>query len=294
MKLNEIHNIDNLELLQHLNSESIDLIYCDILYNTKQTFKHKDGAVAYVDKIDNVNEFYDVRFEEMYRVLSNTGTIIIQCDYRTSPYIHILLNKYFKFQDKIVWKKNETGKGAKSKKALSKDYDEIFYFTKSDNFTVNKIKSPHDVVSLKEFKYFDEETDKYFKIVPLGMYSKISVDKMRDNGELYMTKSGKEYKKYYLTDYNEKCLSNIWVDCKNLYNGENKEMVDYPTQKPKSLLERIIYMFSDKGDVIADFFCGSGTSMVVAKELGRQYIGCDINSRAVEITNERLNKSDLL
>lgn len=69
-----------------------------------------------------------------------------------------------------------------------------------------------------------------------------------------------------------------------------KERVGYDTQKPKKLLEKIIKGFSNKGDIVADFFCGSGTTMVVAKELGRQYIGCDINSRAVEITNERLEK----
>ena len=72
-----------------------------------------------------------------------------------------------------------------------------------------------------------------------------------------------------------------------IYNKESK--VDYNSQKPKALLERIIKASSNEGDVVADFFCGSGTSMVVAKELGRNYIGCDINPRAVEITNERLN-----
>lgn len=69
-----------------------------------------------------------------------------------------------------------------------------------------------------------------------------------------------------------------------------KERVDYETQKPKELLERIIKLGSDEGDIIADFFCGSGTTLVVAKELGRQYIGWDINPRAVKIINERLLK----
>jgi DNA modification methylase len=184
--------------------------------------------------------------------------------------------------------KTETGKGAKSKKALSKDYDEILYYTKSNNFNVNKITKPHDVVSLKEFKY--EDSFGYFKIVPLGMYSKISVDKMRKNGEIYTSKFGKDYKKYYLTDLNETCLSNIWLDCKNLYNGENKEMLDYETQKPKSLLERIIYMFSNPNDIVADFFMGSGTTGEVALELGRKFIGCDISEKACEITKSRLEK----
>ena len=72
-------------------------------------------------------------------------------------------------------------------------------------------------------------------------------------------------------------------------SSTSKERVRYDTQKPKKLLELIIKASSNENDVIGDFFCGSGTSLVVAKELGRQYIGCDINPRAVEITNERLN-----
>ena len=294
VELNKVYQMDNLKLMSQIDNKNVNLIYCDILYNTGLKFKLKDNTVAYVDKIGNVEDvysFYDQRFKEMKRILLEDGTIIIQCDYRISSYIQILLDKYFTFQDKIIWKKTETGKGAKAKKALSKDYDEIFYYTNSDNFTVNKISKPHDVVSLKEFKYQDDGG--YFKIVPLGMYSKISVDEMRKKSEIYTTSTGREYKKYYLTDLNETCLSNIWIDCKSLYNGENKEMVDYPTQKPKSLLERIIYMFSNENDIVADFFCGSGTSLVVAKELNRRYIGCDIGEKAIEITNERLNEVKL-
>lgn len=285
--------MDNLELLGWLPNESIDLIYSDILYSTGNTFRFKDKSIAYTDKIGNTDEilnFYKPRFEQMKRVLSDKGTIIIQCDYRISPYIQIIMSELFIFQDKIIWKKSPTGKGAKSKMTLSKDYDEILYYTKTNNFISNRINKPHDVVSLKEFKYFDEVENKYFKIVPLGMYSKISVEEMRKNNLIYTTRSGKEYKKYFLTDMNETCLSNIWVDCMSLYNGKNKEKVDYPTQKPESLLERIIYLFSNKGDVVADFFMGSGTTVKVAKELGRNYIGCDINSRAIEIAQDRLDK----
>ena len=75
-----------------------------------------------------------------------------------------------------------------------------------------------------------------------------------------------------------------------IINGMSKERVGYNTQKPKILLEKIIKASSNKGDTIADFFVGSGTSLVVAKELGRNYIGCDINQRAVDITNKRLEE----
>lgn len=291
VELDKVYQMDNLELLSSMSDKSVDLIYCDILYNTGRTFKTKDKKLAYKDKIgsrEDVVNFYKPRLEEMKRVLSDSGAILLQCDYRISPIIQLLSSDLFIFQDKIIWKKSATGKGAKAKKVLSKDYDEIIYLTKSNTFVENKINKPHDITSLKEFKYHDEGG--YFKIVPLGMYSDISVELMREQGQIYTSKFGKDYKKYYLTDMNETCFSNIWVDCYNLYSGANKERVDYPTQKPKALLERLIYMFSNEGDTVADFFCGSGTTCVVAKELGRKYIGCDIGERAVDITNERLNE----
>ena len=71
-----------------------------------------------------------------------------------------------------------------------------------------------------------------------------------------------------------------------------KERVGYDTQKPKELLYKIIKGFSNEEDIVADFFCGSGTSLVVAKELGRKYIGCDISSKAITITKERLKNVD--
>ena len=109
-----------------------------------------------------------------------------------------------------------------------------------------------------------------------------------DNNELKVRASGKYSYKRYLKDVNpNKAISNIWDDINRL-NSNNSENVGYFSQKPKALLERIIKAFSNEGDSIADFFCGSGTTLVVAKELNRRYIGCDINPNAVEITNKRL------
>ena len=82
-------------------------------------------------------------------------------------------------------------------------------------------------------------------------------------------------------------MRDVW-DIDIVPNKSKTQKIYYNTQKPKELLERIIKASSNEGDIVADFFCGSGTSMVVAKELNRQYIGCDINPRAVEITNKRL------
>ncbi|MHA1558196.1 MAG: DNA methyltransferase, partial [Alphaproteobacteria bacterium] len=92
--------------------------------------------------------------------------------------------------------------------------------------------------------------------------------------------------KYYNKD--GKVIGDVW-QMPILGQNDKTERVDYDTQKPKKLLNQIINLSSNKNDLVADFYCGSGTSMIVAKELGRQYIGCDINQRAVDITNKRLD-----
>jgi DNA modification methylase len=86
-------------------------------------------------------------------------------------------------------------------------------------------------------------------------------------------------------------MTDWWIDISLIANPVNKEYTGYDTQKPKALIERIIKASSDEGDIVADFFCGSGTTGVVAKELNRKYILCDISPRAIEISKERLNNN---
>lgn len=133
--INKVYKMNNLDLLSKLESkgEKIDLIYCDVLYNTGNTFYTKDNNFAYIDNIgsdEEVEEYYTKFFDMCSRVLSDRGSIFIQCDYRISWIIQKCMNKHFMFNDKIIWKRSQTGKGAKSKKSLSKDYDEIFFTQK--------------------------------------------------------------------------------------------------------------------------------------------------------------------
>lgn len=91
----------------------------------------------------------------------------------------------------------------------------------------------------------------------------------------------------YLDDSNGANVDNIWNDIYCLVTTDT-----YATQKPKELLERIILASSNEGDLVADFFCGSGTTCVVAKKLGRNYLGCDISEKAISLTKQRLNGED--
>ena len=256
MELNKIYNIDNLELLKQMESELVDLIYCDILYNTGKKFKD------FVDKLGTPQEaieWYRPRLIEMNRVLKETGSIYLQCDYRLVHYLKVEMDSIFglnNFRNDIIWCYKSQGF---SKKQWSNKHDNILFYSKSNKWIFN----------LDEIR--EEPSESWVK-----RYGK----ELEKNG-FFIDGKGKRYDGFVGSPPRD------WLDI-NILPQAHKERVGYDTQKPKALLERIIKASSNKNDIVADFFCGSGTSLVVAKELGRNYIGCDINPRAVEITKSRL------
>jgi adenine-specific DNA-methyltransferase len=104
---------------------------------------------------------------------------------------------------------------------------------------------------------------------------------------IYWTESGRPRYKIYADEYEGKPTGDIWTDIPYLSSGYN-ERLDYPTQKPEALLERIIKTSSNESDLVADFFCGSGTTLAVAEKLGRRWIGCDLSKYAIHVTKKRL------
>ena len=251
MELNKVYCMDNLELLKQLPNECIDLIYCDILYNTGKKFKDYDDNLGTPEQ---AIEWYRPRLIEMKRVLKYNGIIILQMDYRLVHYLKVEMDNIFDiFINEIIW--SYKSPSTFSKKHLSNKHDNLLVYSNSQKYNIN----------------VDEIREEYAK----------STIKQAERGNIAFGKKTK-------IDARGKFPTDVWQI--STLNSMAKERVGYDTQKPKKLLEKIIKGFSNKGDIVADFFCGSGTTMVVAKELGRQYIGCDINSRAVEITNERLEK----
>lgn len=251
MELNTVYCMDNLDLLRSLDDNYIDLIYCDVLYNTGKKFKDYDDCLGTPEE---AIEWYKPRLIEMKRVLKDTGFIILQLDYRLVHYIKVEMDNIFElknFINEIIWYyKSPSGT---SKNKLSNKHDNLLLYSKTKKYNIN-------IDELRE--EYSENTKKQAesKSISFGR-----VTKLNDKG---------------------KTPTDVWEI--STLNSMAKERVGYDTQKPKELLSKIIKGFSNTGDVVADFFCGSGTSMVVAKELNRKYIGCDINPRAIEITNERL------
>lgn len=256
MEFNAIYCMDNLELLKQMEDESISLIYCDILYNTGKKFKDYDDRLGTPQQ---AMEWYKPRLIEMKRVLKNTGSIYLQCDYRLVHYLKVEMDKIFglnNFINEIIWKYG-LGNANSKNKYLTK-HDNILFYSKTNNYIFNNIRGV--ITPQMKAKYCHED----------------------ENGK-YMISKGK---KYYLKG--GKKIEDV-IEISNM-SSTSKERVGYDTQKPKDLIKIFIEQSSNEGDVVADFFCGSGTTLVVAKELGRQYIGCDINPNAIEITKNRIEE----
>ena len=246
---NKLYKCDNLELMEVIPSETIDLIYCDILYGTGRNFGDYQDLKPIRSEIE---AHYLPRLKEMHRVLKSTGSIYLQMDTRINHWMRILMDDVFgydKLLAEIIWYYDNGG--GRRNTFVNKKHDVIITYSKTESFTYNMILEPY------------KETSGYAK------------GGIVNNGKKYMpNKNGKN-------------ADDVW--CMPILNPMSNERIGYPTQKPKALIERIIKASSNEGDMVADYYLGSGTTAVVCKELNRNFIGCDINPKAIELTKTRLN-----
>ena len=221
------------------------------------------------------------------------SSIYVHCDWRTNSFIRAVMNEVFGahlFRNEIVWQRDAVGKGAKKiSSQWSREVEVILYYSKSDEpFFVQQYKTAEDLThtQLKEFRY-EEPNGRKFKIVTLGDYSGKSIAEMKTKNLIYTSSSGKEYKKYYLDEF-QLVIGSLWNDIPNLSHGLNPERLPFPTQKPEALIERILRASSNTGDLVADFFCGSGTTAAVAEKLGRKWITTDLGKFGIHTTRKRM------
>lgn len=274
----------------------INLIYIDPPFNTGRNFNTLDNKFAYKDKFEGIEDYMNMihpRLIMMHKLLSNTGCIYIHCDYRVNSYLRVLMDGIFgrdHFRNEIIWLKDAAGKGQISKIRYPREYDSILYYSKSDKGHHNVQYMPLNKDQIKTYRFKDQGTGRDYKVARVGMYSKHSINRMYKQNLIHVSKGGKEYKKYYLDESNA-IVGSIWTDIYGFGKASrSKERVDYPTQKPESLLERIINTSSKEKDIVADFFCGSGTTPVVAERLNRKWIACDIGKQAIMTTYKRITK----
>ncbi len=226
----------------------------------------------------------------MRDLLAMDGSIYVHCDWRLNSYLHIVLSEIFgdTFKGEIIWKKDAVGKGAKKQaKHWPKTFDNIICYSKSQKNIFNFVPSELGEKQLNEFRYSDPDGRK-FKRTTLGDYSDKSIEEFEKNGYIYVSSTGQKYKKYYLDEYVIP-IDSIWTDIPGFgVATSSQELLGYPTQKPEKVIERILLSSSNEKDIVADFFCGSGTTLGVAEKLGRRWIGSDLGKFAIHTSRKRL------
>jgi len=331
MEINAIYEGDNLEVMSKFDSKSIDLIYADPPFFTNKQFEiiWHDGAEkrAFEDRwkggIEHYKSWMEPRLEACHRLLKDTGSFFLHCDYHASARLRVLLDKIFSidnFRNEIIWKR-KTGRGETQHKSnqfgVCTDY--ILFYAKSKNSKFNTqfiplAEAPESYRKYVEkfFRFTDEKSRKY-RIADLSSPSPrpnltyeykgykpphngwaISKEKMAQwekEGRLEFPKTsdGRIQRRRFLNELKGYPVQNLWDDIQ-MVSSQSSERLGYPTQKPVALLERIIKTGSDEGDIVLDPFCGCGTTLVAAQRLRRKWIGIDISPTACKLMKKRMQK----
>jgi len=262
---------DNLHRLSEFPAECVDLIYLDPPFFSNRQYEVIWGDEAEVRSFEDRWEggvhvyvqWMKERMIEMHRVLKPTGSIYLHCDWHASHYLKVMMDDVFgprNFLNEIIWHYQTSG-GA-PKKTLIRDHDTILRYSKGSpkNVTWNAPREPWPESTLKKWQR-DEE------------------------GRIYHVHNDTGTR--YYVDPGGKLMDDVWDIT---LAARSRERLGYPTQKPEALLGRIIAASSNAGDVVLDPFCGCGTSLVMAQQLDRHWIGVDISPTAVTLMKRRLEK----
>lgn len=306
--MNKIFWGDNLQVMSHLLKDyrgKIDLIYIDPPFDSKADYKKKidlkgigetkSNSSSFEEKqygdIWNNDEYLQFMYERliiMKELLSDTGSIYLHCDWHKSHHLRMLMDEVFGnggkdtkgpgFKNEVIWAYRIQGVG---KGRWARKHDTLLFYTKTGNYSFTPEKE--DVIYQKKFidtmtiepdlDFLNEKEIK--RILNFLSEKKALPDKYKE----------KLFNSYYSNVY----VRDVW-DCdytKPIISGSS-EYLQYPTQKPEGLLERIINASSNPGDIVFDCFMGSGTTQAVAMKLGRRFIGADINLGAIQTTTKRL------
>lgn len=279
--MNKIFWGDNLQVMSHLLKKyrgKVDLVYIDPPFDSKADYKKtiklrgkkiKNDHTAFEEKqygdLWNNDEYLQFMYERLILIrelLSDTGSIYLHCDWHKAHHLRCLMDEVFgadNFINEIIW--CYYGPGSPGMRQFNRKHDNIFWYSKTCNvwkFNTDDIRIPHNEKTAENFK-----------------------QGLRGSGFI----AGE----YNLAD--GKIPEDWWeMAIAGRYPNDGIKRVGYPTEKPFKLLERIISATTEKGDLVADFFMGSGVTQMCAMKLERRFIGADINLGAIETTVKRLNR----
>lgn len=258
------------------------------------------------------------RLIELHRVLKPTGSIYLHCDSTASHYLKIVMDTIFggeNFGNEIIWKRAETVKGnfGQGRNTFDPNTDTILFYRKSSNATFHpQFKEYSDEYIEQFYKHVEPETGRRYQLISMTgpggaakgnpqyevmgvtrywRYSKDKMLKLIEEGQVIQTSPGAvPRRKQYLDEGKGVAIQTLWDDIPGLHS-QSGERLGYPTQKPLTLLARIIQASSNEGDVVLDPFCGCGTAIVAAEKLKRRWIGIDITHLSISLMKYRLKDS---
>lgn len=283
---------DNLQVMKSLLDDlevkgQVKLIYIDPPFATKQEFKGSQDQKAYQDKIAGAKfvEFLRKRLVFLRELLTDDGSIYVHLDWKKSHYIKVAMDEIFKennLKNEIIWFYRRWTAGSYS---FQKMHDTLLYYSKSKAGKLNPVfvettegqKKKHDKGWDRNSVYIDGKRQPQLLI-----YDQEKVDEAVKKGRINLD----DYARVVTVETEKTIASDVWDI--NYINSQALERIDYPTQKPEALLERIIKASSNEGDIVLDAFAGSGTTLAVAEKLGRRWIGIDCGKLAIYTMQKRL------
>jgi DNA modification methylase len=252
------------------------------------------------------------RLVELRRALKATGSLYLHCDPAVSHYLRIILDAIFgpkNFRNEIIWQRTAARNDVRSR--FGWNHDVVLFYSSSAKAEFNRLTMPHSAEDRARFQYDDHDGRGPYRHAALDSpnlrpnltydykeYSaprngwRVSIEEMERldaEGRLVFPKKpgARIRRKVYLSEQEGVPVGDVWTDIAPI-NSQAAERLGYPTQKPLSLLERIIKASSNPGDLILDPFCGCGTAVDAAQKLGRRWIGIDITTIAIDLIDARL------
>ncbi len=225
----------------------------------------------------------------MRDLLAEDGSIYVHCDWRVNSYIRLALDEVFGksfFRNEVVWKRQSPSSSKARARKFSADHDTIWIFSKTDKPIFSQVYGTYPKEEIEKRFRKSDERGKY-KDAELATYSQGTFDRLKAENRLIVTKGGKYRYKIYLDEIKGVLIDTLWTDIPPV-NSQAIESTNYATQKPEALLARIIKASSNENDIVADFFCGSGTTAAVAEKLARKWIVSDLGKFAIHTTRKRM------
>lgn len=285
---------DNLHVMRMLPSNSIDLIYIDPPF-----FSGKNYNIVFGDS-NEIRSFTDIweggmpgyltwlnaRLVEMWRLLKPTGSIYVHLDWHASHYVKTELDKIFgydKFRNEIIW--YYPGGLKAIPKYFPRKHDIILWYTKTNDWTFNvqRKEAENNALYKRWIKYSKDGKTVLFKDFPRS--DKVKFEDYLNRFKAMYKRDPKPNDVFY--EFEGALIDSVWDDAPSVFRLLN-EKIGYPTQKPEKLLKRIIESTTKPNDVVADFFCGGGTTPTVAQKLGRRWVASDVSRVAIAVTRDRL------